>query len=353
MGDIISTSQNAFVRDKQILDPVLIANECLDSRLKSGVLGLICKLDVEKAFNHVSWSFLLQMLERSGFSAKWRPWIFFCLSTVRFSILINGSLCGFFGNTRGLRQGDLLSPLLFVLVMEALGRMLDKAVHEGRMSGFSVGNLEGRSMAVSHLLFANDTLIFYEANLDQFLILRMILIWFEAVSGLKINLGKSEFVPVGVVHNIDLFLVFLGCKQGSLPMKYLGLPLGAKFKDKSIWNPIMEKIERRLAGWKCLYLSKGGRVTLIKSTLSNLPTYFLSLFPIPASVANRIERLQRNFLWGSFGDDPKICLVKWASVCAPISSGGLGIRKISLFNEALLGKWLWRLGLRKMPFGDK
>ena len=236
------------------------------------------------------------MLERSGFSAKWRQWILFCLSTVHFSILINGSPCGFFGSTRGLRQGDSLSPLLFVLVMEALGRMLDKAVLEGRMSGFSVGNLEGRSMAVSHLLFADDTLIFCKAHLDQILILRMILIWFEAVSSLKINLGKSELVSVGVVNNIDLFLVVLGCKLGSPPMKYLGLPLGAKFKDKTIWNPILEKMERRLVGWKRLYLSKRGRVTLIKSTLSNLPTYFLSLFPIPTSVANRIEKLQRNFL---------------------------------------------------------
>ena len=120
-------------------------------------------------------------------------------------------------------------------------------------------------------------------------------------------------------------------------MKYLGLPLGAKFKDKSIWNPILEKMERRLEGWKRLYLSKGGRVTLIKSTLSNLLTYFLSLFPIPVSVANRIERIQWNFLWGSLGDDRKIHLVKWASVCAPISSGGLGIRKLSVFNQALLG----------------
>ena len=93
-------------------------------------------------------------------------------------------------------------------------------------------------------------------------------------------------------------------------MKYLGLPLGAKFKEKTIWNPILEKMERRLAGWKCLFLSKGGRVTLIKSTLSNLSTYFLSLFPIPASVANRIKKLQQNFLWDSLGDDPKIYLVK-------------------------------------------
>ena len=121
----------------------------------------------------------------------------------------------------------------------------------------------------------------------------------------------------------------------------------------SIWNPILEKMERRLEGWKRLYLSKGGRVTFIKSTLSNLPTYFLSLFPIPASVANRIERLQWNFLWGSLGDDPKIHLVKWASVCAPISLDGLGIRKLSLFNEALLGSGFGDLGLRKMPSGGK
>ena len=289
----------------------------------------------------------MQMLERSGFSTKWRKWILFCISTVRFSILINGSPCGFFGSSRGLRQGDPLSPLLFVLVMEALSRMLDKAVLEGRLSGFGVGSLEGRSMEVSHLLFADDTLIFCKADLDQILILRMILIWFEAVSGLKINLGKSELVPVGVVSNFDLFLAVLGCKQGSLPMKYLGLPLGAKFKDKTIWNPILEKMERRLAGWKRLYLSKGGRVTLIKSTLSNLPTYFLSLFPIPASVAKRIEKLQRNFLWANSGDKPKFHLVKWDTVCSPISSGGLGIRKIRLFNEALLGKWPWRFGMEE------
>ena len=195
-----------------------------------------------------------------------------------------------------MRQADPLSPLLFVLVMEALGKMLAKVVHEGRMSGFSVGNLEGRSLAVSHLLFEDDTLIFCDANLDQILFLRMILIWFKAVSGLKINLGKLELVLVGVVHNFDLLLNILDCKQGTFPMKYLGLPLRAKFKDKAIWNPILQKMERRLAGWKRLYLSKGGRVTLIKSTLSNLPTYFLSLFPIPAIVTNRIEKFQQNFL---------------------------------------------------------
>jgi len=224
--------------------------------------------------------------------------------------------------------------------MEALGRMLDKAIHDGRMLGFHVGNLEARSLVVSRLLFVDDTLIFCVADLDQLLILHMVLIWFEAGFGLKINLGKSELVPVEVVHNIELLLSVLGCKQGILPMKYLGLPLGAKFKDKTIWNPILEKMEKRLAGWKHLYLSKGGRAILIKSNLLNLPTYFLSLFPISAIVVNQIAKIQNNFLWGGLGDEPKFHLVKWAIVCTPLSSGGLGIRKVRLFNEPLLGKWL-------------
>ena len=198
------------------------------------------------------------MLERCGFSDKWRRWISFCLSTVIFSILINGTPHGFFGSSRGLWQCNPLSPLLFVLVMEAVGKMLDKTVHEGCLSGFSVGVSAGRSLMVSHLFFADDTLIFCDANINQMLILRMVLIWFEAVSGLKVNLGKSELVAVGAVHNMDLLVAVLGCKQGSLAMKYLGLPLGAKFKDKSIWNPILEKMERKLASWKKLYLSKGG-----------------------------------------------------------------------------------------------
>ena len=104
-------------------------------------------------------------------------------------------------------------------------------------------------------------------------------------------MAKSELVPVGDVLNMDELVAILGCRQSSVPMTYLGLPLGAKFKDRAIWNPILEKMERRLASWKRLYLSKGGKVTLLKSTLSTLLTYDLSLFPIPVDVANRIENL--------------------------------------------------------------
>ena len=106
-------------------------------------------------------------------------------------------------------------------------------------------------------------------------------------------------------------------------------------------------VERRLVGWKRLYPSKGGRLTLIKSTLSNLPTYLLYLFPIPADIAYRIERLQQNFLWGGLGDDSKHHLENWSKLCLPIQSGGLAIRNLRYFNEALLGKWLWRFGYER------
>ena len=96
------------------------------------------------------------------------------------------------------------------------------------------------------------------------LFLHLILSWFEILSGLKINLDKSELVPLGVVPNFEMLVDALGCKQGSLPMKYLGLPLGAKWKDRAVWNPIVEKVEKRLAGWKRMSLSKGGKRTLKK-----------------------------------------------------------------------------------------
>ena len=145
--------------------------------------------------------------------------------------------------------------------------------------------------------------------------------------GLGVNMSKSELVPVGEVMNVSLLVGSLCCRIGSLPMSYLGLPLGASFKASSVWNPIPEKIERRLAGWKKLYLSKGGRITLLKSTLASLPIYYLSLFTIPKHVAARIEKLQRNFLWGGLGDEFKHHLLSWDTVCSPLAQGGLGVRR--------------------------
>jgi hypothetical protein len=244
---------------------------------------------------------------------------------VRFSILVNGIPSGFFNSSRGLRQGDPLSPLLFVVVMEALSWMLIAALDQGNLTGFSVGSREIEALVVNHLLFADDTLIFYGAQEEQIRHLRCIFLCFEAASGLRINVGKSEVVPIGVVKDVDRLAHLLGCQVASLPLTYLGLPLDASYKSVSIWNGVIEKMERRLAGWKRMYLSKGGRLTLLKSTLSNLPTYLLLLFSIPVRVANRLVKIQKAFLWGGIGDEAKFCLVKWNWICTPLHSGGLEV----------------------------
>ena len=352
LPSLISPSQNAFVQGRQILDSVLIANECLNSRLRQGDPGVLCKFDVEKAYDHVNWDFLLYLFQRCGFLVRWKNWIRFYISTVHFSILINGCPNGFFASSRGLRQGDPLSPLLFVLVMEALSRLMDRAVQGGFMSGFLVGNQDGSAVVVTHLLFADDTLMFCDANTARIEHLGSVLTWFEAFSSLKINLGKSEMVPVGVVPNMAELAAILGCQCASLPLKYLGPPLGAKFKETTIWNPIIERMEHRLAGWKRLYLSKGGKVTLIKSTLSNLPTYFLSVFPILAGVALRLEKLQRDFLWSGLGTEEKFHLVSWPKICEPVCRGGLVIKNLWSFNQALLGKCCVGMGWRERLNGE-
>lgn len=172
------------------------------------------------------------------------------------------------------------------------------------LSGFSAGGTSFESVNVSHLLFADDNLILCEPDPNQIRSLRALLLCFEAVSGLKANLSKSELVPVGLVDHIRDLAEILGYKVSSLLMKYLGLPLGAFHQSKVIWDGVIQKIENRLAGWKRMYLSKRERITLIKSTLSNLPKYYLSLFPILASVANRMERFFPAFLWGGLGDPP-------------------------------------------------
>jgi len=201
-----------------------------------------------------------------------------------------------------------LSPLLFVLVMEALSRMLSITVGSRQLSRFSVGSRYQEAMIVSHLLFADDTLIFCEP-VEQFLDLRCLLLCFEAVSWLKIYWPKSEIVPTGNVEDVEELASILGCGVVSLLMEYLGLPLGAKYKDSNIWTSIIERMENRLTGWKRLSLSKGGRLTLINSTLSNLLTYFLYLFPILVGVTNRLEKLQRDFLWEGIRDEFKFHLV--------------------------------------------
>ncbi|WJZ90143.1 hypothetical protein VitviT2T_009309 [Vitis vinifera] len=197
--------------------------------------------------------------------------------------------------------------------MKVLSTLLRRAGEGGFLSGCRLRGRGGGELTVSHLLFADDTIIFCEARKAQLTNLSWILAWFEAASGLRINLAKSVLIPVEEVDELEELAVELGCRLGALPTVYLGLPLGAHHKASSTWDGVEERMRRRLAQWKRQYISKGGRITLIKSTLASIPIYLLSLIRIP----NLKEE------------------------------GGLGIRKIDLLNKALLGKWIWRYAYEK------
>ena len=122
--------------------------------------------------------------------------------------------------------------------------------------------------------------------------------WFEACLGLRISLEKSELIPTDRMHNIEDLALELGCKVGGLPSCYLGMPLGPPFKSVVVWDGVEERFRKRLAMWKRRYISKGGRLTLIRSTLSSMPIYFMSFFCMPRKVRLRLEKIQRDFLWG-------------------------------------------------------
>ena len=182
---------------------------------------------------------------------------------------------------------------------------------------------------------------------DDMTFLSWILCWYEAASGLRINLAKSEIIPVGEVEEILEMAVELGCKVGQLPSTYLGLPLGAPNKAVSVWDGVEERMRWKLALWKRQYISKGGRIALIKSTLASMPLYQMSLFRMPRVVARRLEKLQRDFLWGGGSMERKAHLVNWERVCMGKEKGGLGLRKLIPLNKALLGKWVWRFANAK------
>ncbi|RVW96626.1 Transposon TX1 uncharacterized 149 kDa protein [Vitis vinifera] len=216
-------SQNAFVEDRQILDAMLIANEVMDSRLKSNEGGVLCKLDIEKLYDHVNWKLLLAVLRKMGFGERWIKWVGWCISTAKFYVLVNGSPSGFFQSLRGLRQGDPLSPYLFMIVMEVFRCLLRRAI-SGASYMVGVSRPDDLSKLAAYVV--------------------------RGLLGFENNLEKNELISVGRVPNIEDLTLELGCKVGGLPSRYLGLPLRASFKSMEVWDGVGERFRRRLAMWK-------------------------------------------------------------------------------------------------------
>nr|XP_009757737.1 PREDICTED: uncharacterized protein LOC104210521 isoform X2 [Nicotiana sylvestris]XP_016467055.1 PREDICTED: uncharacterized protein LOC107789716 [Nicotiana tabacum] len=198
-------------------------------------------------------------LKHMNFGDKWIEWINYCISTVRCSILINGNPRGFFKSHRGLRQGDPLSPCLFTLVMEAFSMMLKRAENLGWIKGMSFGRIGAEKVTLSHILYADDTLLLCETDNEQMLFLR----------------GIFSIFSINVDDCIEELADILGCKVENFPTIYLGFPLGARRNDQSIWQGVLDRCANKLIPWKKQYLSFGGRLTLINSVLDDcLPKEF-------------------------------------------------------------------------------
>ncbi|KAM0963163.1 hypothetical protein ACFX2A_022668 [Malus domestica] len=340
LGSTISQNQGAFVKDRQILDAVLIANEVVEEVRQKKEEGLVLKIDFEKAYDHVEWRFLDEVLQRKSFGNRWRKWMQGCLSSANFSVLINGRPRGKFQASRGLRQGDPLSPFLFTLVVDVLSRLMEKAQENHLIKGLCIGQ---EKVEISHLQFADDTIFFLAEDEGGWNNLLELLKLFCSVSGLKINKAKCYLAGINSdCEKLNRLADSWGCEVGSWPIKYLGLPLGGRPRALKFWDPVVDKMEKRLQSWKKAFLSRGGRLTLIQSVLGSLPTYYMSLFKMPCGVIGRLEKLMKGFLWEGVEEGKKNNLVKWEIVIKSKEEGGLGVGNLRNRNEALLAKWLWR-----------
>ncbi|GJY16790.1 protein PAF1 [Tanacetum coccineum] len=234
------------------------------------------------------------------------------------SVLVNGSPTQEFQFHKGLRQGDPLSPFLFLLIMESLHISFSKAMHQGFFKG--------------------------EWNEENLLNIVRILQCFFLASGLRINLHKCSIIGVGGVktEEVSRKATLIGCDIGKTPFKYLGVMVGTSMLKIKAWDMIVDRISARLSKWKTKTLSLGGRLTLIKSVLGSLPTYYFSLFKVPSGVLKNLESLRSNFFRGNVRGDRKLAWVSWDKVLANKEVGGLGVNSFNAMNRALLFKLVWR-----------
>lgn len=352
MGEVIGISQFAFMKGKQILDCVMIANEAVHSLKIKKTEGLLLKLDFEKAYDSIDWRFLEAVMKEMGFRRRWLQWISSCIRTVTMSVLVQGSPTRQFQMGRGLRQGDPLSPLLFNLVSEGLNVLMERGKEMGLFEGLEIGLKQ--SFALSHLQFADDTLLVCKGRLKDLQNLKRVLRCFQVSSGLKINLQKSMLYGINIVNQkVKEWGDIIGCSNGNLPFYYLGLPIGGNPDSISFWEPVISKFRDRLSSWKARFISRAGWATLVKAVLNNLPTYYMSLFEVTPGVVKELDKIRKRFLWSGGDRARNMSWVNWEQISKPKKLGGLGLGNLLFKNRALLMKWIWRFVNDNQPMWGK
>ncbi|XP_019242573.1 PREDICTED: uncharacterized protein LOC109222707 [Nicotiana attenuata] len=267
-----------------------------------------------------------------------------CVTTVSYSLTLNGGLTKPFPAKRGLRQGDPMSPYLFVIAMEYLQREMSTLAKQKEFRYHP----KCKKLGVTHICFADDLLMFCKGDKKSITALQNIFNKFSKASGLQASAEKSSIYIAGVSqHTKEELIQLTGYAEGSIPFKYLGVPLSARKLNIHQCLPLVEKITERIRCWSARMLSYSGRVQLIKSVLFGVQTYWAQIFLIPKKIMKMIETLCRTFLWTGSNEFSRKALIAWDKICQPKSAGGLNVMNIRIWNKAAVLKHLWALAMKK------
>ncbi|KAJ9552677.1 hypothetical protein OSB04_016722 [Centaurea solstitialis] len=342
LDGLVSKTQSAFIPGRRIVDNILMAHELVSGyHLDRGPPRCAFKIDLRKAYDMVNWRYLFNMLRGFRFHPALVRWVTELVSTPSYSIVINGESRGHFVGKRGIRQGDPLSPYLFTLVMEGFSMLFKQCIEEAGNFGFHLGC---QDFGISHLCFADDLFVFTRGDVASVEILKKALSLFATHSGLSPNLQKSDvFFGNVAADEKEAILHCLPFRLGSFPIRYLGVPLSPVILKSADYGVLVTKVRSRISNWKTKFLSFGGRKQLISSVLQSLQLYWMAIFLIPSGVVHELENLFRDFLWTQGEPSRGRCKVAWSLVCRPMECGGIGFKRLSVWNRALITKNLWSI----------